>query len=93
MGGEHLPISNYDELTAEEIGDKLDLLTQNNPNVDLASVREYEEGAENRKAVLEKLDKLENQTTTEEVVGSEPTATPQGKSQPGPTPGADKKES
>jgi len=59
MGGEHLAISNYDTLNAEEVVEKLDILSANG-SPDLQAIREYEDAREDgaRKTVLEKLDEL-----------------------------------
>jgi hypothetical protein len=57
MAGEHLPLSNYDDLSADEIVSKLKILLRSGaPNI--AAVIEYEQANQNRSGLLSDLEKL-----------------------------------
>ena len=47
------PIEGYDELTVEEVNERLDALSAE----DLREVRDYEERTKNRETILEQLDR------------------------------------
>jgi ferritin-like metal-binding protein YciE len=53
-GADELPISNYDELSAEDVGKRLGELSQ----IDLAKIDAYERKNQNRTTVLSRLDSL-----------------------------------
>ncbi len=81
MGSEHLPISNYDELSTEEITSKLEVILGNDPGTDLSSVIDYEASNKNRKTVIQKLKGLDSSDDIATGSGQEP----QSESKPGPT--------
>jgi hypothetical protein len=59
MAGEHLPLSNYEDLTVEETLDKLKLLVDSGREPNLQAVLDYEETrADSRKGVIEGVQKL-----------------------------------
>jgi len=86
MAGEHLAISNYDDLSAEEIAAKIDHLAgQPDLTVDWQALYDYEKAGEGRSEILDKVTAYVDTTEAEA-----PVAEGQATSQPGPTPGADK---
>lgn len=53
-GAARVAIPNYDDVTAEEIVDRLDKL----PEAELKAIRRYEKANKNRKTIIEKIDTL-----------------------------------
>ncbi len=89
MSGEHLPLSNYDELSEKEIKHKLAVL-QAGGSLNVEVLREHEKDNQNRKGIVSYLDKLEQGEveTPEEAIAPSPSAVPQTESKAGPTPGS-----
>jgi len=75
MGGEHLAIANFDNLSEEELAAKIDQLS-NNPNaaVDWTAMLEYEKSKDEPRGAV--VSQLEGLTGTSVEAGSQTPATP-----------------
>ncbi len=78
MAGEHLPLSNYDDLSVAEIKTKIGVLIDANTSFDVDAVVEYERDGQNRQGIITFLEHVAKEGVVMPPSGETPTTGHEG---------------